>query len=422
MTSALTIFIFSPLRYQWWSRLLIFPYFLFQFETRQIEKCLDYIYKTAMQGVQSSQLCQQVYVTGGGAYKYSGIRTLLSVTPSSVPRWYGVSHEKSLWTPLDQPYPLGLTPNFGVYPKLSILHPPGPVVPNTFRLCIKEGFYLEDFGMYIFQSLSSQNWVWQWFVLTKWPPFVLEPTSSSPTSLKSLSYTTKHTTCSRYTICSLNCAIETEFLLKFWKKNTCSSILISSQWNRKLSFSLTFLSPSVPECRLSKSTAKRVGRESAEQQPVGEHFGASEGKIFLQYSITYSYYLTKIHVIHTDNAFMGYRLLTGEQGFDNLLELAIQGDFRNCDMLVKDIYGSRDSEYTSLGLSSTLIASSFGKAISVDCSQPDKKVNATIRWAMPFIQYKFFRLVCTRFFGDSMETYWGSSCLPRVELLQSLRG
>ena len=54
------------------SRLLIFPFFLFQFETRQIEKCLDYIYKTAMQGVQSSQLCQQVYVTGGGAYKYSG--------------------------------------------------------------------------------------------------------------------------------------------------------------------------------------------------------------------------------------------------------------------------------------------------------------------------------------------------------------
>ena len=47
-------------------------FFLFQFETRQIEKCLDYIYKTAMQGVQSSQLCQQVYVTGGGAYKYSG--------------------------------------------------------------------------------------------------------------------------------------------------------------------------------------------------------------------------------------------------------------------------------------------------------------------------------------------------------------
>ena len=69
-------FILSPLRYQW-SRLLIFPYFLFQFETRQIEKCLDYIYKTAMQGVQSSQLCQQVYVTGGGAYKYSGILCLM---------------------------------------------------------------------------------------------------------------------------------------------------------------------------------------------------------------------------------------------------------------------------------------------------------------------------------------------------------
>ena len=93
--------------------------------------------------------------------------------------------------------------------------------------------------------------------------------------------------------------------------------------------------------------------------------------------------------MHTDNSFMVYRLLTGEQGFDNLLELAIQGDFRNCDMLVKDIYGSRDSEYTSLGLSSTLIASSFGKAISVDCSQPDKKVNAKIHWAMRFIQLIF---------------------------------
>ena len=35
-------------------------------------------------------------------------------------------------------------------------------------------------------------------------------------------------------------------------------------------------------------------------------------------------------------------------------------------MLVKDIYGDREQEYTSLGLSSTLIASSFGKAIQHD--------------------------------------------------------
>ena len=49
----------------------MFCFVLFQFETRQIEKCLDYIYKTAMAGVQSSQLCGQIYVTGGGAYKYS---------------------------------------------------------------------------------------------------------------------------------------------------------------------------------------------------------------------------------------------------------------------------------------------------------------------------------------------------------------
>ena len=42
-------------------------------------------------------------------------------------------------------------------------------------------------------------------------------------------------------------------------------------------------------------------------------------------------------------------------------------------MLVKDIYGSRDNEYTSLGLSSTLIASSFGKAIHLDCTGADGK-------------------------------------------------
>ena len=54
------------------------------------------------------------------------------------------------------------------------------------------------------------------------------------------------------------------------------------------------------------------------------------------------------------------------QGFDELLDLATQGDFRHVDMLVKDIYGDRESEYTSLGLSPTIIASSFGKAINYD--------------------------------------------------------
>ncbi len=46
--------------------------------------------------------------------------------------------------------------------------------------------------------------------------------------------------------------------------------------------------------------------------------------------------------------------------------MAIKGDHRNVDMLVKDIYGDRGEEYNSLGLSPTIIASSFGKAIHAD--------------------------------------------------------
>lgn len=45
--------------------------------------------------------------------------------------------------------------------------------------------------------------------------------------------------------------------------------------------------------------------------------------------------------------------------FDDLLELAEQGDHREVDMLVKDIYGGA---YSSIGLSGDIIASSFGKA------------------------------------------------------------
>jgi pantothenate kinase len=48
------------------------------------------------------------------------------------------------------------------------------------------------------------------------------------------------------------------------------------------------------------------------------------------------------------------------------LELATHGDFRHVDMLVKDIYGERGDEYTSLGLAPTIIASTFGKAIHFD--------------------------------------------------------
>ncbi|XP_048762639.1 4'-phosphopantetheine phosphatase-like isoform X2 [Ostrea edulis] len=52
-------------------------------------------------------------------------------------------------------------------------------------------------------------------------------------------------------------------------------------------------------------------------------------------------------------------LLTKAKTFDELLELAEQGDHREVDMLVKDIYGGA---YSSIGLSGDIIASSFGKA------------------------------------------------------------
>ncbi|XP_033759357.1 4'-phosphopantetheine phosphatase-like isoform X1 [Pecten maximus] len=52
-------------------------------------------------------------------------------------------------------------------------------------------------------------------------------------------------------------------------------------------------------------------------------------------------------------------LLTKAKTFDELLELAEKGDHREVDMLVKDIYGG---EYSSIGLTGDVIASSFGKA------------------------------------------------------------
>ncbi|KAL0276032.1 UNVERIFIED_CONTAM: hypothetical protein PYX00_003707 [Menopon gallinae] len=54
-------------------------------------------------------------------------------------------------------------------------------------------------------------------------------------------------------------------------------------------------------------------------------------------------------------------LLTSAKTFDELLELAEGGDHRKVDMLVSDIYGG---DYTSLGLSADIIASSFGKVMS----------------------------------------------------------
>ncbi|KAF7809300.1 pantothenate kinase 1 [Senna tora] len=62
------------------------------------------------------------------------------------------------------------------------------------------------------------------------------------------------------------------------------------------------------------------------------------------------------------------RLLTN---FDELLELSYQGNNRIIDMLVGDIYGGMD--YSKIGLSSTAIASSFGKAISDNRELEDYK-------------------------------------------------
>jgi type II pantothenate kinase len=56
------------------------------------------------------------------------------------------------------------------------------------------------------------------------------------------------------------------------------------------------------------------------------------------------------------------RLLTGVESFDEMLQLSTQGDNENVDMLVGDIYGGLD--YNKLGLSSSTIASSFGKVVT----------------------------------------------------------
>ncbi|KAI3696499.1 hypothetical protein L1987_79517 [Smallanthus sonchifolius] len=56
------------------------------------------------------------------------------------------------------------------------------------------------------------------------------------------------------------------------------------------------------------------------------------------------------------------KLLTKCKSFDDLLVMSHQGNNRVIDMLVGDIYGGMD--YLKIGLSSTAIASSFGKAVS----------------------------------------------------------
>ncbi|XP_004509755.1 pantothenate kinase 1 [Cicer arietinum] len=65
------------------------------------------------------------------------------------------------------------------------------------------------------------------------------------------------------------------------------------------------------------------------------------------------------------------KLLTKCKSFDELLELSYQGNNRAIDMLVGDIYGGMD--YSKIGLSSTAIASSFGKTVSDKKEREDYK-------------------------------------------------
>jgi type II pantothenate kinase len=55
-------------------------------------------------------------------------------------------------------------------------------------------------------------------------------------------------------------------------------------------------------------------------------------------------------------------LLTPAESFDEMLEMAAQGDNAKVDMLVGDIYGM---DYGKIGLKSTAIASSFGKVFKM---------------------------------------------------------
>eukprot|EP01025_Chloroclados_australasicus_P053067 TRINITY_DN6208_c1_g2_i2.p1 TRINITY_DN6208_c1_g2~~TRINITY_DN6208_c1_g2_i2.p1 ORF type:complete len:616 (-),score=68.25 TRINITY_DN6208_c1_g2_i2:41-1852(-) len=57
------------------------------------------------------------------------------------------------------------------------------------------------------------------------------------------------------------------------------------------------------------------------------------------------------------------KLLTGVGDYDSLLQLSMRGDNKKVDMLVGDIYGR---DYSAIGLSSDVIASSFGKVVSQD--------------------------------------------------------
>ncbi|KAK4402784.1 Pantothenate kinase [Sesamum angolense] len=71
------------------------------------------------------------------------------------------------------------------------------------------------------------------------------------------------------------------------------------------------------------------------------------------------------------------KLLTKCKSFDELLELSHQGNNRVIDMLVGDIYGG--TGYSKIGLTSTTIASSFGKAVSENKELEDYRTEDVAR-------------------------------------------
>ncbi|CAA0814129.1 Pantothenate kinase 2 [Striga hermonthica] len=71
------------------------------------------------------------------------------------------------------------------------------------------------------------------------------------------------------------------------------------------------------------------------------------------------------------------KLLTKCKSFDELLELSHKGNNRVIDMLVGDIYGGMD--YSKIGLTSTTIASSFGKPVSEKKELEDYKAEDVAR-------------------------------------------
>ncbi|KAI0204106.1 fumble-domain-containing protein [Astrocystis sublimbata] len=69
-------------------------------------------------------------------------------------------------------------------------------------------------------------------------------------------------------------------------------------------------------------------------------------------------------------------LLTPAENFDDMLEMAAQGDNAKVDMLVGDIYGT---DYNKIGLKSTAIASSFGKVFRMKrAAENDAEDNGNI--------------------------------------------